>query len=369
MKFIHLADLHIGKRVNEFSMIEEQEHVLESIVQTACENDVEVVVIAGDVYDRPIPPQEAVELLDKFVTKLNENNIKCVIVSGNHDSSERLAFGSSLLKKSGVYISPVFDARLKTITLKDDYGDVDFVLLPFLRPVQIKRYYDVGENQCALKVLLQNHPKRENIRTIMVAHQFVTAFGKNPEQCDSESISVGSLDSVDVEIFKHYNYVALGHIHGPQKVGYEHIRYAGSPLKFSFSEVNHKKSFVIVNLDKNGNVKTQLIPIKPKHDMRKIKTSIQDIFKQKEIQYDYMHITLTDKSVMNAMQKVRTIYPNTMAIEFENIYTPSNVNVKNIENFDIASFFEKFYEIQNGDKMSEEMKDFLYKNSIYGDEI
>lgn len=368
MKLIHLSDIHLGKRISEISMLDDQKFILNQIINLIKQKNADAVVIAGDIYDRPVPPPEAVNLLDEFLTNLCDINVKCLMISGNHDSNERLAFGEKLLEKSGVYMSPVFDSKIKTVTLNDEYGQIDFVLLPFLRPAQVKRYYEdissLNESD-AVKLVLENTPKREGVRRVLVAHHFVTAFGDKPEQCDSEVLSVGTLGGIDVDIIKDFNYVALGHIHKPQKIGYEHVRYAGSPLKFSFSEVNHKKSVPFVEIDADGNVNIQLIPLKPKRDMRKIKGSLQEILSpdKDEKTDDYMHITLTDDAVLDAMQKVKSVYPNTMSLEFENAQTKAlDIPVfNNSQKNDIQSLFAEFFEKQNGQELSEQMKQYLHE--------
>lgn len=372
MKFIHLGDLHLGKRVNEISMIDDQKYILNQIIQIVNDNNVKAVIIAGDVYDRQIPPQEAVCLLDDFLTKLNKLDVKCFIISGNHDSDERLAFGVNIFEKSGVYVSPVYDSKLKTVTIDDEYGKIEFVLMPFLRPAQVRRYYDNVENETdAVKTVLEN-TNMQNKRKVLIAHQFVTYRGQKPEQCDSEVLSVGTLGGIDVDLIKDFNYVALGHIHGAQKIGYEHVRYSGSPLKYSFSEVNHKKSVPIVEIDENGNANIQLIPLKPKRDMRKIKGSLAEILspKQGEKTDDYMHITLTDDAVIDAMSKVRSVYPNTMQVEFENSQTkqldiPVFILKKQL---DLPVLFADFFNAQNGQELSSEMIDFLKNTELYNEE-
>lgn len=372
MKFIHLGDLHLGKRVNEISMIDDQKYILNQIIQIVNDNNVKAVIIAGDVYDRQIPPQEAVCLLDDFLTKLNKLDVKCFIISGNHDSDERLAFGVNIFEKSGVYVSPVYDSKLKTVTIDDEYGKIDFVLMPFLRPAQVRRYYDNVENETdAVKTVLENTNMQDK-RKVLIAHQFVTYRGQKPEQFDSEVLSVGTLGGIDVDLIKDFNYVALGHIHGAQKIGYKHVRYSGSPLKYSFSEVNHKKSVPIVELDENGNANIQLIPLKPKRDMRKIKGSLAEILspKQGEKTDDYMHITLTDDAVIDAMSKVRSVYPNTMQVEFENSQTkqldiPVFILKKQL---DLPVLFADFFNAQNGQELSSEMIDFLKNAELYNEE-
>ncbi|MBS7225049.1 MAG: exonuclease SbcCD subunit D [Clostridiaceae bacterium] len=362
MKFLHLADLHLGKRICERSMLGEQEYILQQILDIAAERQVRAVLIAGDVYDRPVPPPEAVALFDWFLTGLGQAGVACLVIPGNHDSDERLAFGAHLLSGAGVHFAPVFDGALHTVTLEDAACCVHFTLLPFLRPAQVRRYFPEvppGDYEAAIRAVLGTVDLQTDGRHVLLAHQFVTALGVAPERCDSELASVGTLDNIDVSAFDGFDYVALGHIHGPQRVGRDTVRYAGSPLKFSFSEVHHHKSVPLVTL--GDGVEIELLPLVPRHDMREKRGSLAEILTPSagERTDDFMHITLTDDAVMDAMNRVRTVYPNTLRLDFDNALTALSgapeLTRETVER-DPVSLFDEFYEAQNGEPMEDEME-------------
>ena len=362
MKFLHLADLHLGKRICERSMLGEQEYILQQILDIAAERQVRAVLIAGDVYDRPVPPPEAVALFDWFLTSLGQAGVACLVIPGNHDSDERLAFGAHLLSGAGVHFAPVFDGTLHTVTLEDAACCVHFTLLPFLRPAQVRRYFPEvppGDYEAAIRAVLGTVDLQTDGRHVLLAHQFVTALGVAPERCDSELASVGTLDNVDVSAFDGFDYVALGHIHGPQRVGRDTVRYAGSPLKFSFSEVHHHKSVPLVTL--GDGVEIELLPLVPRHDMREKRGRLAEILSPSagERTDDFMHITLADDAVMDAMNRVRTVYPNTLRLDFDNALTALSgapeLMRETVER-DPVSLFAEFYEAQNGEPMEDEME-------------
>lgn len=365
MKFLHLADLHLGKRICERSLLDDQRFLLEQILQIVDDKSADAVLIAGDVYDRPVPPPEAVALLDGFLTALRERGVPCLLIPGNHDSDERLAFGAQLFTGAGVHLAPVFDGTLRTVTLEDTHGRVHFTLLPFLRPAQVRRFFpDVppGDYEAAIRAVLSTVDMADSDRHVLLAHQFVTAAGASPERCDSELASVGTLDNVDVSAFDGFDYVALGHIHGPQRVGRETVRYAGSPLKFSFSEVHHRKSAPLVTLGAKGDVQVELLPLTPQRDLRVLRGKLSDLLDPAAWSGtktdDFMHITLTDDAVMDAMNKVRAVYPNTLRLDFDNALT-AQTDVPELAceavRRDPFALFAEFYEKQNGEPMDAEM--------------
>lgn len=365
MKFLHLADLHLGKRICERSLLDDQRFLLEQILQIVDDKSADAVLIAGDVYDRPVPPPEAVALLDGFLTALRERGVPCLLIPGNHDSDERLAFGAQLFTGAGVHLAPVFDGTLRTVTLEDTHGRVHFTLLPFLRPAQVRRFFpDVppGDYEAAIRAVLSTVDMADSDRHVLLAHQFVTAAGASPERCDSELASVGTLDNVDVSAFDGFDYVALGHIHGPQRVGRETVRYAGSPLKFSFSEVHHRKSAPLVTLGAKGDVQVELVPLTPQRDLRVLRGKLSDLLDPAAWSGtktdDFMHITLTDDAVMDAMNKVRAVYPNTLRLDFDNALT-AQTDVPELAceavRRDPFALFAEFYEKQNGEPMDAEM--------------
>lgn len=365
MRLIHLSDLHIGKRVNEFSMIEDQEYILTKIINIIDEEKPDGIVIAGDIYDKSVPSAEAVQLFDDFLTRLAERKLPTFVISGNHDSAERLAFGSRLMNFSKVYMSPVFNGNILPMSLEDEHGSVDIYMLPFIKPAHVRKYYpdiEIESHNDAVKAAIESMNVDNSKRNVLVCHQFVTGAVR----CESEELSVGGLDNVDASIFDSFDYVALGHIHGPQKILRETIRYCGTPLKYSFSEVNHKKSVTVVEIEEKGNVKVRVVPLIPKRDLRKIKGSYLEVTSRDNYintnTDDYMHITLTDEEdVTDAIGKLRSIYPNIMKLEYDNQRTRmSNVisGTEQIEKKSPLELFEEFYEKQNNQPMSEEQRSF-----------
>lgn len=370
MKFVHLGDLHIGKRVNDFLMLNDQEYVLEQIIDIISKEKIEGVLIAGDVYDKQVPSLEAINLFDEFLTKIANMEVKVFIISGNHDSAERLSFAGRLIEKSGVYIAPMYEGNVIKHTVKDEYGDIDIYMLPYVKPVHVKKYYpdrEIDSYNDALKCVIESVDIDEKKRNIIIAHQFVTGAAV----CDSEELSIGGLENVDASIFDKFDYVALGHIHGPQKVQRDTLRYSGTPIKYSFSEINHKKSITIVDIkDKKDNevdISIDLKELKPLHDMRKIKGRYDEItLKDNYINTDtrdYMHIILTDEEdIPDAIGKLRAIYPNIMKLEYDNTRTRSNNKldiVNRIEEKTPLDLFKELYELQNNQEVSDKQEEYL----------
>ena len=366
MKLIHLSDLHIGKRVNEVSMIEEQEYILKQILEAVDAEQPDSVLIAGDVYDKSVPSAEAVTLFDDFLCSLAQRKRQVFIISGNHDSAERLAFGGRLMEDKGIHLSPVYDGNITPITLTDEYGDVCFWLLPFLKPAHVKRFYpDEGiesyTDACRAAVKKMGIDPAQ--RNVILAHQFVTGSAT----CDSEEISVGGTDNVDRSVFADFDYVAWGHIHGPQNIGSERIRYCGTPLKYSFSEAGHQKSITVVELGQKGHVALRTISLTPLHDMREIRGSYDEVtaktFYENTAVEDYLHITLTDEEdVPEAMARLRVIYPNLMKLTYDNARTRSNAVIDgavDVQKKSPLQLFGELYEQQNNQPMSEIQKDFM----------
>lgn len=367
MKLFHLSDLHIGKRVNEFSMIEDQKYILTQILYAADQEKPDGILISGDVYDRTIPTAEAVQVFDAFLTRLSEQKIPAFIISGNHDSAERLAFGSSLMGKSGIYFSKVYDGTVEKIPMQDAYGTVWIYLLPFLRPSTIRhalpeRAEEVQSAADAVRIALEQTKIDEKERNVLLAHQFVTGA----KRCDAEELQVGDVDQIPAELFASFDYAALGHIHSPQKVGRETVRYCGAPLKYSFSEAGQEKSITVVELKEKGSVELRTIPLKPLHDLRKIRGTYLEVtaksFYENSDCEDYLQVTLTDEEdVPDGMAKLRTIYPNLMRLEYDNKRTRSNTEVRAAERVEEKSeleLFREFYELQNNQPMTEVQEQF-----------
>lgn len=363
MKFLHLADLHIGKRVHGFSMLEDQAHILEQICTMAKENHVDVVLIAGDIYDKTIPVCEAVGLFDSFLTSLHQSDISVLAIAGNHDSPERLDFGGKLLQESGVWITGTFRNPLPCVTLLDEYGPVHFHFLPFLKPAMASAFYELEErtSQCAVQTVLETHKVDCNKRNVLLAHQFVTAGGSLPQRSDSEIIPVGGLDTVDAELFHRFDYVALGHIHRPQRIGRDTVRYAGSPLKYSFSEARYPKSVPLVTMKEKGEIEIILLPFTPLHEMRELRGRFADILSDEIVQsgdpMDYLHITLTDDDeLVDVFSRLQHTYPNLMKLDFDNRRTRTADLVRQSEQVRKKSILEQFcdfFEQTNGKPMND----------------
>ena len=369
MKIIHLADLHIGKRVNEFSMIDDQKYILNQILEIIDKEKPDAVIIAGDVYDKQVPSIEAVELLDSFISDISKRKTTTFIISGNHDSAERLAFGSSLMAMGKIYISPVYNGKISKYTLKDDFGSANFYLLPFVKPNHVKRFFPdekIESYTDAIKVVIDNLKLDTSEINILIAHQFVTGASRT----ESEEISVGGLDNVDASVFEDFDYVALGHIHRPQKIGTERIRYCGTPLKYSFSEVNDTKSVSIIEINSKEDFNLRMIPLIPKRDMRKIRGTYEELTTKNSYENtntdDYIHVTLTDEfNVADAIQKLRVIYKNIMKLEYDNMRTREsrkiNLDDMVIENKNPLEIFSEFYKLQNNKEMNDEQKEIIKK--------
>lgn len=366
MKLIHLSDLHIGKRVNEISMIDEQTYILQQILQIIDEERADAVLIAGDVYDKSVPSAEAVTLFDDFLYQLAERKVSTLIISGNHDSPERLAFGGRLLQAGGIYLSPVYNGTVETVTLADEYGEVNFYLLPFIKPAHVKRYFpDEGIESYtdACRVAIKNMGIDTAGRNVLLTHQFVTGS----TTCESEELSVGGSDNVDAAVFSDFDYVALGHIHGPQNIGSNRMRYCGTPLKYSFSEEHHHKSVTVVNLGRKGDLTLQLRPLMPLHDLRSIRGSFADItekaFYEGTATDDYLHIILTDEDdIPEAIGKLRLIYPNVMKLSYDNTRTRATQSIDgavDVQQKSPLELFDELYALQNNQPMNDRQRSFM----------
>lgn len=368
MKFIHISDLHLGKRVNEFSMIEDQEYILTKIINIIDETEVQGVLIAGDVYDKPVPSAEAVELFDDFLVRLSKRGLLVFIISGNHDSAERIAFGGRLMDKSGIYMSPVYNGLVEPIKLTDEYGNINIYMLPFIKPQNVRRFFPDSEiisYTDALKTAVDSMGIDTKARNILITHQFVTGS----DRTESEDISVGGTDNVDAAVFSDFDYVALGHIHRAQKCGgNEYIRYSGTPLKYSFSETGDEKTVTIIEMKEKGNISLDFIPLVPMRDMAEIKGTYEELtlksfWENTSYNEDYLHITLTDEEdVPDALTKLRVIYKNIMKLDYDNKRTRSMSEINGAENIADKSPFEhfgEFYELQNGQPLSEEQASFM----------
>lgn len=369
MKFLHISDLHIGKRIHEFSMLEDQKYILGQILSIAVREQAEGVLIAGDIYDKPVPSAEAVQLFDWFLTELAKQGKQIFAVSGNHDSPERIAFGARLMEGRGVYLSPVYDGKVAPITLKDDYGELNIYLLPFVKPGLVRHVLEAeGSEEMpesyhdAVRVAVERMKVDGAERNLLVAHQFVTGASR----CESEEVAVGGLDNVDGGIFDDFDYVALGHIHSPQSVGRDTLRYCGTPLKYSFSEAEQEKSVTVAELKEKGNVELNRIPLKPLRDMRKLRGTYMELMDRSFYEgtnvEDYLQITLTDEEdIPDGVRRLGGVYPNLMHLVYDNSRTRQNREVEMVREAEKKSeleLFMEFYELQNNQSMSEEQKEF-----------
>lgn len=366
MKFIHLSDLHLGKRVNEFSMLEDQQYILTEILRIMDAEKPDGVLIAGDVYDKSVPSAEAVALLDDFLVRLSKQSLRVFLISGNHDSPERMAFGGRLMERSGVYLAPVYDGKVAPITLTDEYGPVKVYLLPFVKPAHVRRCFpeqEISTYTDALHVSIEAMNVDTAERNVLVTHQFVTGAVR----CDSEELSVGGTDNVDVAVFDSFDYVALGHIHGPQQVGRATVRYCGTPLKYSFSEAGHQKSVTVVELGPKGSVSVRTVPLIPRRDLVELRGTYEELtfrgfYERTNYREDYVHITLTDEEdIPDAVRKLQIIYPYLMKLDYDNKRTRAGIHLDGVEDTERKSpleLLEEFYEQQNGQPMDKEQRAF-----------
>ena len=355
---MHLSDLHLGKSILEQSLIEDQRYILDRIIDIIALKEVDVVLIAGDVYDKGIPNVEAVRLFSDFLARMYDKKVKVFIISGNHDSKDRLSFGNELFVDNGVYIEGLFDGKLKSVELDDDYGKVLIYMLPFVKPADVRGYYsdkEINSYQDAVKSILDDTNIDSSKRNIIMVHQFVTANGVEVERSDSESLSLGGVDNIDVSLFDSFDYVAMGHIHRGQKLIRDTVRYAGSPLKYSFSEVNHKKSVPIIDLKEKGNIEIELVDLIPLRDMRVIKGKLDNLLDEEVVSLgnrdDYISATITDEDyIMDAIGKLRSVYKNILRLEYDNkrtVIVANNLESDNVNKKSEIDLFSEFYLKQN----------------------
>ncbi len=361
MKIVHISDLHIGKKVCDFSMLELQQNILEQIIKVVDEEKPESIVIAGDIYDKNTPPAQAVTLFDDFLYSLSQRRVHIFIISGNHDSAERLAFGRRIMESSNIHISPVYDGNVTPVTLTDEYGDVSFYMLPFLRPSTVRGFFPEKEIKSyneAVTAAIDAIDADFTQRNVIISHQFVTGAVVS----DSEELSVGGIENVDAAAYDGFDYVALGHIHGPQNIGDEHIRYCGTPLKYSFSETHHKKSVTVAELGEKGSLTVKTVPLTPEVEMREIKGTFEELYNSGG-SMDFVHITLTDEQDVNdAMNKLRMIYPRIMKLDYDNKRTRLDAGLAALEvreNGTPLEIFEEFYFQRNNLPMTEEQRSFV----------
>ena len=363
MKLIHLSDLHIGKRLLEHSFLEDQKDLFQTILLKIKEIQPDGIILAGDIYDKSLPSAEAVELFDFFLSELAKLHLPVFLISGNHDSAERIAFASNIMKESGIYISPVYHGEVKPIRLKDAYGPVNFYLLPFLRPSQVRRYYPDEKIETytdAFRILISQMKLNKAERNILIAHQFVAGS----ETSGSEEMSVGGVESVDADVFCDFDYVALGHIHKRQTLK-GNIHYSGTPMKYSFSELKNTNGFTVVQLEDKGNLSLSYVDLSVKKELKEVRGSFEELMQENNRKQDYYHVILTDEEdIVDGAKKLRNVYPNLLKLDYDNTRTRTRNSILAIEKMEeksVEELFDDFYELQNGMPMNEMQKEYFRK--------
>ena len=375
MKVLHVSDLHIGKRVNGMSMLDDQRYILRQILDIAEKHQVSVLLIAGDIYDKASPSAEAVTVFDAFLTDAVAAGLRVLAIPGNHDSAERIAYAQGLLEKQGVCLPPVYAGEVERVELEDEHGPVEFWLLPFLKPGDVRRFFpdeEIGDDySAALRAVLGACDIDQGKRNVVLSHQLVTAYGTAPDRADDE-IKLGGMDNVDVSVYDAFDYVALGHVHRPQRVGRDTVRYSGSPLKYSFSEARYGKSVALVELgekkpgdDVGECVSFKLIPLVPLHDVREVRGTLADVLAM-GAESDYLHITLSDEHPqLDAMAKIHEVFPNAMMLDYDNVTVlvdrPQTQLTADPDSMDTLDLFGAFYESQVGNPLDDEQRDFARK--------
>ncbi len=379
MKFFHIADLHLGKRYGELPLISDQRYILEQILKLVAQHKPNAVLIAGDVYDKPVPTVDAVELFDWFLNELTALNVKVFVISGNHDCPERLAFGSRLVKGSGVYLSPVFTGKAEGVELKDEYGVVKVYCLPFIKPATVKRFYpeeEIVSYTSAVRAAVNAMDTDTSARNVLVAHQFVTGS----QSSGSEEVTVGDVGNVDADVFDKFDYVALGHIHGAQNVCGERVRYSGTPLKYSLSEKNSVKSVTVAELKQKGDLQITTLPLTPLRDVYEICGEYEEVtakpyYENATFKNGLLHVILTDEEeVPDAFAKLRLIYPNLMSIKYDNKRTCRDARLAElaaVEEKSPTELFSELYEKQNNGQLDEERKKIIEEliEKVWGEEL
>ncbi|WP_051671460.1 exonuclease SbcCD subunit D [Oribacterium sp. P6A1] len=371
MKLLHLGDLHLGKYLGDFDLIADQEYILNQIIDLIDKESVDAVLIAGDVYDKSIPSESATRLLDRFLNQLAKRKVSTFLISGNHDSDDRLNYGSTLFESSGIYISAIFSGHLDKRVLRDGDTELNIYLLPFVKASQVRHFFPdkkIDNYEDAVRVILEDADIDKEKCNVLVAHQFVAGKGEDPALGGSESAgtqSVGLVEKIAYDLFDEFDYVALGHIHSPQRVGRDEVRYSGSPLKYSLSEVNNEKSVPIITMDEKKNVAIELFPLKPLRDMRHIKGKMEKLLDKANVSSteDFIYATLTDEDIINdAMGIFQQTYPNTVKIDYDNAHTREieQVDISKIaQNRSFTDLISDFYKTIYGCEISDEEMDVM----------
>lgn len=375
MRLIHLSDLHLGKKLYEFSLLEDQQYILKKIINIIDEERPDGVILAGDIYDKSVPVTDAVGLLDEFLSDLATRDLQVFVISGNHDSAERLSFGSKIFSQSGIHFSPSYKGQVSPIIMEDEHGPVNIYLLPFIKPTMVRQIFEGIELKSytdAVRSAIEAMEIDESLRNVLVSHQYVT-----PGKTD---VNVGGADNVDVDIYEIFDYVALGHLHNPHHIKEERIRYCGTPLKYSFSEADKDKSVTIIDLGPKGELEISTVPLVPRREMRAIRGSYEELSKKSfyedtSLRDDYVHITLTDEdSVLDAFAKLRIIYKNLMHLDYDNTRTKAHREVDGAIRVDQKSpleLFAELFERQNNrpmdgeeEKLTKQMIDKIWEGGL-----
>lgn len=374
MKIAHISDLHLGKNLHSFSLIDDQEYILLEIIKILREKKVDAILIAGDIYDKILPSVEAIRLLRKFINELVQAKIKIFIISGNHDSAERLTFGAEFMTNNDIYFSKIFDGKIEPVVINDDYGKINFYLIPFLKPVIVKQFYeneDIDSYEKAFSLVVEDLKINSKERNIVVAHQNIM----NSVHCESEETIIGGLDAISAKVFSNFDYAALGHIHRPQKIE-KNVYFSGTPLKYSISEIDHEKTLPIIDFKEKGNLQIEYIPLIPKRDIRQIRGTFEEILKMSEkdqnSREDYIDIILTDEQeILDAIYTLRSVYPNILQLTYDNSVTRNELTIGEMEKISISNpmqMFEEFYLNRSGSELKAEQKKYVNEliDSIWG---
>ncbi len=368
MKIAHLADLHLGIRLHDYLLLEDQDRLLDAIIEVLQEEAVDVLLITGDIYDKSNPSEGAIALWNKFLSSLAEMDLITLVIAGNHDSSQRLGFADHFLAKESIYVETEVKKVMKKIVLEDAYGPVYFHFLPFFRPAHIRNLFDDFEGktyQEAAEYYLQEQNIDPQKRNVLLMHQFVISSEDPVLLSDSEnSPRVGGLDSIDASLFKDFDYVAMGHIHRPQRVAHKFIRYAGSPMKYSFSESNHDKSIPILHLKEKGQASLKLLPMPIVRDVKKIQGPFEALLNEakKAPSEDIYHVILENKELIhNPLERLRPYYPYALSLEMKGIEAQeqSLQEAKDVIKEDPIALFESFFKRQIGRDLMDDEKEIL----------
>ena len=371
MKLLHLGDLHLGKSLGDFDLIEDQNYILDRILDLIDERNIDAVLIAGDVYDKSVPSEAATGLLDSFLNRLAERKVRTFLISGNHDSDDRLNYGSTLFKRSRIFISAIYNGRLDRHVINDGSTEVNIYLLPFVKASQVRHFFPderIENYEDAVRVIIEHADIDPGKRNIIVAHQYVAGRGEDPVPGGSESIgtqSAGTVEKIGYGVFDSFDYAALGHIHSPQRVGRDTVRYSGSPLKYSLSEAHNNKSVPIITVNGNEDIDIELVPLKPLRDLRHIRGKMKDLLEKTNITApeDFIYVTLTDEEMINdAMGIFRQVYPNTLKIDYDNSHTKAieQVDISRIaQNRSFEELIGDFYRLMYGCDISDEEMEMM----------